>query len=95
MAEPIVKHMSVRLQAMHRHGQMKWERPKDMGIALLYYLDLGGEGRPEDMREYGHAVTIGREKLEEIFKGGEVFIYEKEMNDGSLKDEVRIPLDHL
>jgi hypothetical protein len=74
---------------------MAWERPKDMGIAMLFYLDLGGEGRPEDMREYGHAVTIGREKLDEIFKGGEAFIYEKDLEGGSLKGEERMPCDHL
>jgi len=93
--DPVVKHMSVRLQAIHRPDQVKWERPKGLGIALLFCLDLGGKGRPEDMREYGHAVTIRREKLDEIFKGEELFIYEKGMDDGSLKEEGGIPCGHL
>lgn len=91
MTEPVVRHLSVRFEAMHRHGQMKWERPKDMGIAIVLYLDFGGQGLMKDMKEYGHAVVIGREKLEEILKGEEVFIYEQDLNNPALQEARRIP----
>lgn len=93
--EPIIKHMTLRLKGMHRRGQMLWERPKDLGMALIFFMDLGGKGNPEDMREYGHIVRLGREKLEEILATGDIFIWEKDKNDGSLKENDRLPCDTI
>jgi len=89
--EPIIKAMTLRLKGMHRRGQMLWERPKDLGVALIFFLDTG-DGK---LLEYGHAVRLSREKLEEILATGDVFIWEKDKNEGSINETYRLPCDTI